>query len=233
MKKSFGFYSLIWAIALAVFNVIAFVTPGEIAGISKFDNSFWVGYIFITVLFVCQLACAFAAFRSGGLKKFFYNIPLLSISYGGLVAMLVVGSIFMAIPVLPEWIAIVACVIVLAVNAVAVVKAVTAADIVCGIDERVAVKTLFIKSLASEAQSLVAAAKTDALRAAAKQVHEEIRYSDPVTHPALAAEDARLEKQFAAFAEAVRGEDESLATETATAVIEAVKARNEKCRIMK
>ena len=49
MKKSFKIYSLIWAICVAVFNVITFVTPNEIGGVSKFSGSFWVGYIFITV----------------------------------------------------------------------------------------------------------------------------------------------------------------------------------------
>ena len=47
MKKSFKIYSLIWAICIAVFNVITFVTPNEIGGVSKFSGSFWVGYIFM------------------------------------------------------------------------------------------------------------------------------------------------------------------------------------------
>ena len=60
MKKSFGIYSIIWAIYLALFNVVVFVTPNEIGGVSKFGGSFWVGYIFITVAFAVQLICAFA-----------------------------------------------------------------------------------------------------------------------------------------------------------------------------
>ena len=35
MKKSFGIYSIVWAICLAVFNVITFVTPNEIGGVRK------------------------------------------------------------------------------------------------------------------------------------------------------------------------------------------------------
>lgn len=50
MKKAFRTYAVIWAIVLAVFNVVCFVTPGEIAGISKFGGAFWAGYIFS----VCQ-----------------------------------------------------------------------------------------------------------------------------------------------------------------------------------
>ena len=127
MKKSFKIYSLIWAICLAVFNVITFVTPNEIGGVSKFSGSFWVGYIFITIAFLGQLACAFVAFKAENLKKFFYNIPLFSISYGGLVAMLIVGSVFMAIPTLPEWVAIIVCVVIVAFNLIAMIKATAAA----------------------------------------------------------------------------------------------------------
>jgi len=75
MKKSFKIYSLIWVICLAVLNVITFVTPNEIGGVSKYSSSFWVGYIFITIAFVGQLACAFVAFKAENLKKFFYSIP--------------------------------------------------------------------------------------------------------------------------------------------------------------
>ena len=54
MKKSLKFYAIVWALCLAVFNVITFVTPNEIGGVSKFCGSFWGGYIFITVAFIGQ-----------------------------------------------------------------------------------------------------------------------------------------------------------------------------------
>ena len=233
MKKSFKIYSLIWAICLAVFNVITFVTPNEIGGVSKFGGSFWLGYIFITIAFLGQLACAFVAFKAENLKKFFYNIPLLSISYGGLVAILIVGSIFMAIPVLPEWIGIIVCVIILAFNAIAIIKATAAADIVSGIDEKIKTQTFLIKSLTVDAQSLMTSAKSDELRKVAKKVYEEIRYSDPIGNPALSDLDTQIEKQFAAFSDAIKAEDAELAKETAAALVEMVERRNQKCKLLK
>ena len=233
MKKSFKIYSLIWAICFAVFNVITFVTPNEIGGVSKFSGSFWVGYIFITIAFVGQLACAFVAFKAENLKKFFYNIPLLSISYGGLVAMLIVGSVFMAIPVLPEWIAIIVCVIILAFNAIAIIKATSAADIVSGIDEKIKVQTFFIKSLSVDAQGLVTSAKSDELRAEAKKVYEAIHYSDPMANAALSDLDTQIERQFNAFSDAVKADDAELAKETADVLVEMVERRNQKCKLLK
>ena len=233
MKKSLGIYSIIWAICLAVFNVITFVTPNEIGGVSKFSGTFWIGYIFITVVFLGQLACAFVAFKAENLKKFFYNISLLSISYGSLVAMLIVGSIFMAVPALPEWIGIIVCVIILAFNVIAIIKASAAVEIVSGIDEKVKTQTFFIKNLAADAQSLMTSAKSDELRAEAKKVYEAIRYSDPMSNIALSELNTQIEGQFNAFAEAVKADDVELAKETADPLIEMVERRNQKCKLLK
>lgn len=233
MKKSISVYSIIWTICLVVFNVITFVTPNEIGGVSKFTGTFWVGYIFITIAFLGQLACAFVAFKAENLKKFFYNIPLLSISYGGLVTMLVIGSIFMAIPALPEWIAIIVCVIILAFNAIAIIKATAATDIVSGIDEKIKTQTFFIKSLSVDAQGLVTSAESDELRAEAKKVYEAIRYSDPMANATLSDLDAQIERQFNAFSDAVKAEDSELAKETAAALVEMVERRNQKCKLLK
>lgn len=233
MKKSIGVYSIIWAICLAVFNVIVFVTPNEIAGVSKFSGSFWVGYIFITVAFLGQLICAFFAFNTKNLKRFFYNIPLISISYGGLIAMLIFGSIFMAIPTLPEWIGIIVCVVVLAFNTISVIKATVAANIVSGIDDKVKTQTFFIKDLTANAQSLMTSAKSDELCTEAKKVYEAIRYGDPMANDALSDLDTQIKRQFASFADAVKAEDTELAKETSNVLIELVEKRNYNCKIFK
>ena len=226
MKKKFGLYSIVWLLCLAVFNVIAFVTPNKIGELSKFSGSFWIGYIFITVAFLGQLVCAFFAFRAKDLKKFFYRLPLISVSYGGLVAMLIVGSVFMAIPTLPEWVAIIVCVIIIAFNLIAIIKATAAADIVSEIDEKVAIQTLFIKSLTDDAQSLMTSAKTDELRAEAKKVYEAIRYSDPISNDSLSELDSQIKRQFTAFSDAVKSEDTELAKETSIVLVELLEKRN-------
>ena len=76
MKKTFRFYSICWLISLALFNAIIFITPNEMGGMTKFGGAFWVGYIFITIAFIGQLACAFFAFSPNSLQKVVYNISL-------------------------------------------------------------------------------------------------------------------------------------------------------------
>ena len=77
MKKTFNYYSICWLISLVVFNVIAFVTPNDIAGVSKFTGTFWSGYIFITLAFIGQLGdLVFSAIkRYYGKKDFSDLIP--------------------------------------------------------------------------------------------------------------------------------------------------------------
>lgn len=109
MKKTFNYYGICWLITLVVFNVITFVTPSEIAGISKSTGAFWTGYIFITLAFIGQLGCAYKVFKAENLKKLFYNIPLISISYTSLIIMLIVGIICMAVSFIPYWVGIIVC----------------------------------------------------------------------------------------------------------------------------
>ena len=63
MNKNFKLYLSVWAIFLALFNVVAFVSPAEIAGADKFSGAFWPCYVLITLAFVGQLACSYVAFK--------------------------------------------------------------------------------------------------------------------------------------------------------------------------
>ena len=117
-NKRIRTYAVIWAILFALFNVICFVAPNEIAGANNFVGAFWNGYIFITLAFIGQLVCSYFALKAESLQKMFYNIPLITISYTGLIVMLIVGALAMAIPNLPNWIGIIVCLAVLAFTAI-------------------------------------------------------------------------------------------------------------------
>ncbi|MBQ4155110.1 MAG: hypothetical protein IJE01_07960 [Clostridia bacterium] len=233
MKKTFKFYVIIWVICLLLFNVIAFVIPNEIAGISKFDGAFWVGYIFITLAFIGQLICAYIAFKAENLKKLFYNIPLISISYIGLVAMLVVGGLTMAIPHFPNWIGIIVCLLVLGFTAISVIKATAVAEIVSKIDNKIAAETAFIKAITVDAQNLISRANAPMLKEQCKKIYEALRYSDPMSNVALADVEQRIKEEFDALTDAVIADDldatESSVKELTTLIAE----RNNKCKALK
>lgn len=233
MKKYFKYYALGWLIALALFNVIVFVTPNEIAGQSKFSGAFWVGYIFITVAFIGQLGCSWFFFREERREKVFLNIPVISISYTALIVTLIVGALCMVIPGLPYWVGIVVCLAVLAFYAVSIIKARAAADAVEEVGQKVHTQTLFIRSLTADAEGLLARAKSDAAKAETKKVYEALRYSDPMSSEALCVVEGQITTKFAAFSAAVEADEAETVKATGEELLILIGDRNRKCRMMK
>lgn len=231
MKKNFRFYLTLWGILLALFNVIAFVSPGWV-GQEKYTASFWIGYVCITAAFIGQLACAYIAFKAENLNKLFYNIPLITVSFTGLIVSFVVGGLCMLISPLPYWVGVIVCAIVLAITALSIVKASFAVDVVAEIDEKVKGKTLFIKSLAVDAECLMDRAKSDQTKAVCKKVYEAIRYSNPMSHDALASIESQITIRFHALTEAVKDDSDTVSA-IAEEVILLIGERNKKCKILK
>ena len=232
MNKKFKYYALIWAILLAVFNVICFITPDEAAGMSKFGGAFWAGYIFITIAFIGQLVCAYIALKTDDKTKLFYNIPIIRVSYTGLILTIVFGALCMAIPNLPNWAGIIACLLVLAFTAITVIKAKAAADIVENIDAKVKAKTIFVKTLTVDAESLFACAMKPEAKAACKKVYEAVRYSDPMSNDALAGVESQITLKFNEFSNAVTGGADTVFTHADELVV-LIGDRNKKCKALK
>lgn len=231
MNKKFKYYAIIWAILLAVFNVICFVTPSEAAGMSKFGGAFWSGYIFITLAFIGQLVCAYMAFKADSLKKLFYNLPIITISYTGLILTIIFGALCMAIPNLPNWAGIIVCLLVLAFTAIAVIKAKAASDVVENVDNKVKAQTLFVKSLTVDADSLLSHATTPAAKDACKKVYEALRYSDPMSSEALGEAEAELAEKYKSFEAAVNA-DQNI-SDAAGSLLETLAKRNRMCKLLK
>lgn len=232
MKKKFRIYLIIWAILLVLFNVIAFVSAAWIEQ-GEYTVSFWIGYVGITLMFAGQLACAWKVFREENLRRVFYNISLLRISYHGLIWSFVIGGACMLISSLPYWVGLILCAALLAFTDIAVVKAGTAAGLVNEVDERVRAGTFFIKSLTTDAESLLARAGNDELRASCKKVYEAARYSDPMSHSALASVESEIELRFAALSNAVKAGDTSATASLADELVILLRERNNKCRFFK
>ena len=206
MKKNYKNYIVVWAVLVLMFNLIVFITPNEVAGVSKFHSSFWVGYIFITLTFITQLLVTLYSLK-GNIEKTFYNVPLISISFVTTIVMLVVGTVCMAVPIIPVWLGVILCAIVLAVAVVIGMQAKATADIVGGIDERIKNKTFFMKSLRVDVESLQARAGNSEIANEMKKVWDAVRYSNPVSAEALSGIEAQITIKFADLADAVDKED--------------------------
>ncbi len=233
MKINFKKYAIIWAILFAVFNALCFITPSEINGESKYTNAFWIGYVFIALAFIGQLACTWFAFKEGTVKGLIYNSSLITISTAGLVVMLIVGSITMLSTKVPQWLGILVCLLVLAFTAIMVIRAQSAVDAVEQIEQDVKKKSMFIRSLTADAESLMSKAVSDDVKAEAKKVFEAIRYSDPMSDDVLSGVETQIENAFRDFKAAVTANDIEFAKNAARTVMELVDERNVKCKLIK
>ncbi len=232
MNKNFKFYLGIWSTLLVVFNVIAFVSPGWIF-FEKYTPSFWIGYIFIMLSFVGQLACAFKAFNVENSQKLFYNVSILKISFTGLILTFVFGGLCMLLSFVPYWVAAIVCVIISGVVAISIFKATGAIDIVSEVDTRIKNKTYFIKSLTVDTEHVMETAKTDELKAIAKKVYEVVRFSDPMSNVALVEIEEKIESSFCDFSAAIESQDFELASSNADELLSLINIRNKKCKLLK
>ena len=227
MKKNFKLYLAAWAIVLALFNVISFVVPNERT------TSFWIGYIFISLTFIGQLACSCTVFKNDNATKIFYNLSLVKIGYVGLIASFVVGGLCMLISPLPYWVGVVACTIVLAANILSILKATAAVAEIERIDSKIKVQTSFIKTLTIDADTLMAQAKSDAVKAECRKVYEAIRYSDPMSNDTLASVESQISAKFAELSDAVKADDVGNVVELANEVVILIGDRNKKAKVLK
>ena len=101
MKKNFKYYLAIWAVLVVLFNSVLFLVVGNTYGIGNTKASFWIAYVLIMVSFVVQILCARSAF-SGDSKKLFYGLPLISVSFTGLVVSVIIGVAVMSIQAIPD-----------------------------------------------------------------------------------------------------------------------------------
>ena len=233
MKKGFQRYTAAWAALLILFNLICFVTPAEWYGFNKFGGSFWAGYVVIMLAFLGQLACAYKAFRAENAKKLFYNLPLITVSYTGLILTLVFGGACMAVPDLPNWLGAILGAVVLAFTAVAVIKASAAADIVESVDKKVTEKTAFLRVATADAEVILASAKSEETKAECRKVYEALRYSDPMSNEALSVTEAKITVKLGELKAAAAADDAEKTKTAAEDLMLLIKERNTKCKALK
>ena len=232
MKKDIKFYVPCWAIAFAVFNVVTFAVPITV-NVNKFTPSFWIGYTFITLMFIAQLVCSIVFFKQDSKEKRFLNIPIISLSYTALLLSIIVGAVAMAVPFVPYWVGIILDVLIVAFYAIAIISSKAAADTIENIDKKVKTQTFFIKSLTVDAESLLNQSKSDETKIIAKKVYEAIRYSDPMSNEALSSVESQITVKFNEFSNAVIEDNKPLAETLGNELIILVNDRNKKCKILK
>ena len=234
MNKVFKYTAIIWVILYALFCVITFVTPAKLFGINRFIlPGFWIGFAMITLTFVLHLVVTYLAVRGGDSKKVFNRIPMIHASISALGLMFVVGVIVMVIPVIPTWIGIILCAAALAIYAIGVLKAGAAASIVGGIDDKVKQQTSFTRFMTADAQALAGRAGTPEAAEAVNKVVDALRYSDPMSNPALAGIEGNIARRFGDLSGAVEAGDNDAVVSISKEVVDMIRDRNNRVKMLK
>lgn len=233
MKRAFKFYAIGWSVLVAAWNLMIFALPDELTRASRFDGAFTAGYALMMLSFIGQLICACFAFREENAKKFFYHIPLITISGSATILSVLVGGLCMVVAQIPYWVGMVLCVLMLACSAISVLKAKVTADIVGNMDDRIKAQTAYMHSLVADAQVLITKASADPIKAELKKVYEAVRYSDPVSKAELADLEEQLTFKFDALSEAVQEGDFEHVQAAQKAFMILLEERNQKCKLLK
>ena len=222
MKKNNVISYLALGIVFALFNVIAFVIPTEKTA------TFWTTYVFTVVAFALQLLVWKIAFsKKETLKSKFLGIPVIHVGIVYLIIQLIAFSVFMFLPTLPVWLAVIVCTIILALSALCAIAGHAGANEINRVEEKIKVKRAFVQFLQVDIEML-AETETDAeTKTALKKLAERVRFSDPMSHEMLGELESRIrtkvdEMKSATDKKALIGEVDILLTE-----------RNKKCKILK
>lgn len=209
MRKTFKYFIVAWLIGLIAFNLFIFVFPTKIDGLTviklvslvsvdkaallaingvgemvftKYGGAFWTSYTLVMISFVINLICSSIAFKETNNTKFLYNFSLVKISYSSLVLTTVLGLFGMFIPNVPNFVVIIACGLVIAINLIACVGIKANAEIVVSKDEEIKVKTSSINELVSLAETNYRNESDPEKKKQLKKVYEALKFSDPVSN---------------------------------------------------
>lgn len=222
MKKNNSKGYLILGILFILVSVIAFAVP------TAKTTAFWISYAFTVLAFAAQLTIWNAALgRSESLKSKFLGFPVVHIGIVYLVVQIIAFIVFLSIPTLPIWSAVVACAVVAGVSAVCMIASDVGRSEIERVSAKVREKAFYIKQLQTEVE-LLAGAETDAAtKSELAQLAEKIRYSDPMSDEQLADIEDRI---TAKIAELKSSTDK---TEIINELNSLLDERNRKCKLLR
>ena len=222
MKKNNLMSYLALGIVFALFNVIAFVIPTDKTA------TFWTAYAFSVVAFAVQIPLwTIALGKKDTLKSKFLGIPVIHVGITYLIVQLIAFAVFMIFPILPVWLAIIVCAIILAISVLCAIAGQAGANEINRVEEKIKVKRAFIQFLQTDIEMLVEGETDAETKAVLKKLAEKVRFSDPMSHEML----GELESRISAKVEEMKtvADKKVLIEEVTTLLTE----RNKKCKILK
>lgn len=192
MKKKNGLGYAVLGILFVLFNTIAFVIPTDKT------PTFWIAYAFTVIAFAAQIGVWKPAFGNADTPKSrFFGIPVIHIGIVYLIAQLIAFAVFMVVPTLPAWIAVVASVLLLGISAVCLIATETGRDEIKRVEEKVQRKVFYIKALQTDIEILAEQEEDGDIKTALAKLVDTIRFSDPMSSETLADIETQISDKVA------------------------------------
>ena len=222
MKKNSTKGYVILGILFALISIIAFAVP------TSKTATFWIAYVFTAAAFAAQIGIWKTALgKEGTLKSKFLGFPLVHIGIVYAVIQVIVFAVFLFVPTLPVWSAIVVCSVIAGISAVCMISADAGRDEIERVEAKVQKKVFYIRELQADIE-LLADNETNAdVKTALTQLTEKIRFSDPMSSEQL----ADLENKISAKVLELKTAPNKV--EIITELNSLLDERNKKCKILK
>jgi hypothetical protein len=215
MKKGFIKYSLLWLVALGIFNAVAFLMPNEL------NSTFWIGYGAVSAAFVLQLLSTAWFFNKDLLQKRLGQIPVPVFCMMGLIALLA-GSVAFAVTGMT--LIVIASYVVVGVQYIANIVVIVASG-------KSGAATGFIPELKKNTAELAKKAENNEIKALADEVANAAASADTRSDAALAGVENKILAEMEKFSSAVEASDLENAQASAKQLLSFIKERNTKCRL--
>lgn len=221
MKKNSAKGYVILGILFALISIIAFAVP------TVKTATFWITYVFTAAAFAAQIIIWRTALGKETLKSKFLGFPVVHIGIVYTVIQVIAFAVFMFVPTLPTWSAIVVCSVIAGISAVCMISADAGRNEIERVEAKVQKKVFYIRELQADIE-LLADNETNAdVKKALTQLAEKIRFSDPMNNEQL----ADLEDKISTKIEELKTTSSQL--EIITELNSLLDERNKKCKNLK
>ena len=221
MKKNSTKGYVILGILFALVSIIAFAVP------TAKTATFWVGYVFTAAAFAAQIIIWRTALGKETLKSKFLGFPVVHIGIVYAIIQTVAFAVFMFVPTLPTWSAIVVCSIIAGVSAVCMISSNAGCNEIERVEANVQKMIFYIRELQADIELLADNESDAAVKTALTHLAEKIRFSDPMSNEQFADLENKISTKVAELKNAASK------MEIITELNSLLDERNKKCKILK
>ncbi len=191
MKKRIKTGYFILAILFALVSLIAFIIP------TRKNSVFWIAYAFTIVAFALQyFIWRISIGKAKELKSKYLGFPLVYVAFVYLLVQIVTFAVFISLAkIVPIWVVVLACVLVLGLAAFCMIATEVGKEEVERVENKTKNKTTFLKNIQFEVEILASVETDSEVRKALLQLAEKIRYSDPMSSDELSSIENEIEDQ--------------------------------------